>query len=242
MNCIEFRRTLLTDPAAVDPELAAHRRSCPECADAVARSAHFERRLREAVNIDVPENLTSRILLKQSFEPHNERPRWPWWHRRRAYALAASLLLAVALVSMGLNAQLEQRRLSKEFVALVNGAPYAMAASKPVSSSDISAALAPAGLDIQGSIGDVTYAGRCLVRGKLSGHIVIQGDTAPVTVFLISEQLVADRTTIDSDHYSGIVLAQGTGTIAIVSAPGEALEKLEARVRSAIRWAPVHDA
>ncbi len=239
MNCIEFRRTLLTDPAAVDPEFTAHRRSCSECTDAVERSAHFERRLREAVNIDVPENLTSRILLKQSFEPHNERP---WWHGRRAYALAASVLLAVALVSMGPNAQLEQRRLSQEFVALVNGAPYALAASKPVSSSEISATLEPAGLDLQGSIGDVTFAGRCVVRGNVSGHIVVQGDTAPVTVFLISEQLVADRTTINSDHYSGIVLAQGTGTIAIVRAPGEALEKVEARVRSAIRWAPVHDA
>ena len=130
----------------------------------------------------------------------------------------------------------------KEFVALVNGAPYAMAATKPVSSSDISAALEPAGLDIQGSIGDVTYAGRCLVRGKLSGHIVLQGDTAPVTVFLIGEQLVANRATINSDLYSGIVLAQGSGTIAIVSAPGESLEKVEARVRSAIRWAPLHGA
>lgn len=239
MNCIEFRRTLLTDPAAVDPEFTAHRRGCSECTDAIERSAHFERRLREAVNIDVPENLTSRILLKQSFEAHGERP---WWRTRRVYALAASLLLAVALVSLGLGAQLEQRRLSKEFVALVNGAPYAMAASKPVSSSEISAALEPAGLDIQGPIGDVTYAGRCLVRGKLSGHIVIQGDTAPVTVFLISEQLVADRTTINSDLYSGIVLAQGSGTIAIVSVPGESLEKVEARVRSAIRWAPVHGA
>ena len=41
---------------------------------------------------------------------------------------------------------------------------------------------------------------------------------------------------------SGIVLAQGSGTIAIVSAPGESLEKVEARVRSAIRWAPLHGA
>jgi hypothetical protein len=239
MNCIEFRRTLLTDPAAVDPEFVAHRRSCPECADAVERSARFERRLLEAINIDVPENLASRILLKQSFEPHAERP---WWYRRKVYALAASLLLAVALVSLGLTAELEQRRLSKEFVALVNGAPYALATSEPVSSGEISATLEPAGLDLKGSIGDVTFAGRCLVRGKVSGHIVLQGDTAPVTVFLISEQLVADRATINSDHYSGIVLSEGTGTIAIVSAPGEALEKVEARVRSAIRWAPVHGA
>ena len=138
--------------------------------------------------------------------------------------------------------QAAQRHLSEEFVALVNGAPDAIAATDPVSSREISTALEPAGLDLQGSIGDVTFAGRCLVRGKLSGHIVVQGDTAPVTVFLISEQLVTSRATINSDYYSGVVLPLGTGTIAIVSAPGESLEKLEAQVRSAIRWAPMIDA
>ena len=238
MNCIEFRRTLLTEPSGADPEFAEHRRGCPECADAVERSAHFERLLGEAINIEVPENFASRILLKQSFEPRAERP---WWRKPRAYALAASLLLVLGLVGMQLNSHLQQRRLSEEFVALVNAAPYALAASKPVSSREISATLEPAGLDLQGSIGNVTFAGRCVVRGKISGHIVVQGDTAPVTVFLISEQLVASRAAINSDFYSGVILPQDSGTIAIVSAPGEPLEKVEAQVRSAIRWAPKHD-
>ena len=233
MNCIEFRRILLTDPGVVDSAFASHRRDCPDCSDAIAHSAHFERRLREAVDIDVPENLASRILLRQSFQASAEPP---WWRTRRTYALAASMLLMVGLVTLALTSHLQQRRLSEEFVALVKGAPYALVASKPVSSGDISAALGPAGLDLDGNIGAVTYAGRCLVRGQLSGHIVVQGDTAPVTVFLISEQLVSRRATIRTDHYSGVVLPQGSGTIVIVSAPGEALEKLELRVRSAIRW------
>lgn len=239
MNCIEFRRMLLTDPGVVDPEFAEHRRDCLDCTDAVERSAHFERRLREAVNIKVPENLASSILLKQSFQSQAEPP---WWRSRRLYALAASILVVVGLAFMGLVPQLEQRRLSEEFVALVNAAPYALATTTPVSSSEISAALEPAGLDLEGNIGDVTFAGRCIVRGKLSGHIVLKGDSAPITVFLIGERLVADRATIRSDHYRGIVLAQGSGTIAIVSSPGEALEKVEARVRSAIRWDRLQDA
>jgi hypothetical protein len=239
MNCIEFRRILLTEPGTADAAFAEHRRNCPDCAEAVERSAHFERRLREAVNIEVPENLASSILLKQSFQAHT---RAPWWRQPRMYALAASIVLVVALAFMGLTRHLEQRRLSEEFVALVKGAPYALSTTKPVSSSEISAALEPAGVDLAGTIGKVTFAGPCIVRGKVSGHIVVQGETAPVTVFLIKERLVADRATIRSDHYNGIVLAQGTGTIAIVSSPGEALEQVETRVRSAIRWAPMQGA
>jgi hypothetical protein len=239
MNCMEFRRMLLTDPAVSDPDFAEHRRSCPDCGDAVERSAHFERRLREAVNVDVPENLASRILLKHSFQPH---PKRSWWRAPRVYAMAASVLLAVGLASMTLTSQMEQRGLSEEFVALVNGAPGALTASDPVSDSEVSETLQAAGLDLAGRIGDITFAGRCLVRGKISGHIVVQGETAPVTVFLIKEQLVTARAAIRSDHYSGVVIPEGTGTIAIVSAPGESIEEVEAQVRSAVRWSPIRGA
>ena len=100
----------------------------------------------------------------------------------------------------------------------------------------------PAGLDLAGEIGDVTFAGRCIVRGEISGHIVVQGETAPVTVFLIKEQLVTSRATIRSDHYTGVVVPEGTGTIALVSAPGESLEHLEAVVREAVRWSATRGA
>ena len=233
MNCMEFRRMLLTDPCSKDPEFVAHRRDCAECADAVERSGRLERRLREAVNVDVPENLAERILLKHSFE---SQARKPWWRSPRTYGLAASILLLIGIVSLGLTSHLEQRRLSEEFVALINGAPYALAAREPMSLGQVSATLKPAGLDLAGEVGDVTFAGRCIVRGKIAGHIVVQGETAPVTVFLIKEQLVSNRATIRSDHYTGVVVPQGTGTIALVSAPGESLEHLESVVREAVRW------
>jgi hypothetical protein len=236
---MEFRRMLLTDPCSTEPAFVEHRASCRECADTVARSAHLERRLHEAVSVDVPENLASRILLKQSFVSHPERP---WWRSRRVYALAASMLLMLGLATLGYQSYHEQQRLSREFVALVNGAPHALAATRPVSDNEITAALEPTGLDLEGNIGNVTFAGRCLVRDKLSGHIVVKGETAPVTVFLMTDRLVDRRTTIRTANYSGIVLPQGSGSIAIVSAPGETLDSVEARVRSALRFRSLQDA
>lgn len=235
MNCMESRRMLLSDPNAREADFIEHRLACRECADAAERSAHFEHRLREAANIDVPENLASRILLKQAFAA---KPGRPWWRSTRALALAATVLLVVSVALLGLQGMLEERRLGQEFVALVNAAPYALASDEPISGSQISAALAPAGLDLEGDIGDVTFAGRCLVRGKISGHIVVKGESAPVTVFLMGERLVSDRASIRSAHFSGVVLPEGSGTIAIVSTSGEALQSVEARVRSAIRFKP----
>lgn len=230
---------LLTDPCSRDPAFIEHRSHCPDCQEAVTRSARFERTLREAVDVQVPENLASRILLKQSFEPTRERH---WWRAGRFLALAASLLLVVGVTFLGFQTYHERQRLASEFVALVNGAPYALTANRPVSGSEISAALEPAGLDLAGDIGNVTFAGRCLIRDKLSGHIVVKGETAPVTVFLMTHRLVDSRTTIRTSNLSGIVLPQGDGTIAIVSAPGESLDDVEARVRSALRFKATQDA
>lgn len=239
MNCMEFRRMLLTDPRSSEPAFIEHRSHCPECAEAAARSARFERRLAEAVNVEVPENLASRILLKQSFEPQ---PRPAWWRSARLLALAASLLLMVGVAALGWQSYRAQQQLADEFVALVNGAPYALSATRAVSGSEISATLEPTGLDLAGTIGDVTFAGRCIIRDKLSGHLVVKGDTAPVTVFLMTDRLVENRTRIRTAQYSGIVLPQGSGTIAIVGAPGEMLDDVEARVRAALRFRSTRDA
>ena len=124
MNCLEFRRILLTDPGTRDPAFVEHKRSCADCADAVGRSAQFEQRLREAVRIEAPENLASRILLKHSFASPVSKP---WWRNTAAVALAASLLLVVGLVvSTVIGTHARHQRLSEEFVALVNGAPIAL--------------------------------------------------------------------------------------------------------------------
>ena len=126
--------------------------------------------------------------------------------------------------------------LASEVVALIRAAPYALAAEGSVSRREVAAALKPVGLALTGDIGSVTFASRCYIDGKMAGHLVMRGESARITVFLIPHIGVDSPIPIRAGHLSGMLLPSGAGTIAIVSAPGEPLEAVEQRVRSSIRW------
>ena len=231
MNCLEFRRRLNTDPGSQEPEFLAHMRQCPHCQLAVAKAAHFEQRLRDGLRVEVPEKLTSRILLRQAFRARTGRRIW----QRPVLAAAAGVVLmlagVLAYVSIERGPGLEQ-----EVVALIRAAPYALAAEELVSDAAVAAILRPVGVQLDGDLGPITFAGRCYVRGKMAGHLVLKGETARITVFLIPHEQIAAPARIREGHLSGRLLPAGAGTIAIVSAPGEALGAVEGRLRSAVRW------
>ncbi len=89
MNCRDFRRRLLVDPAREDAEDARHAARCPACAAERARARAFEDRLR--------------TLLAEEVETHpvpsagrSEQPRRL---RMIPLALAATALLAFGLIA-----------------------------------------------------------------------------------------------------------------------------------------------
>lgn len=89
MNCRDFRRRLLVDPAREDADVARHAARCPACAAVRARARAFEE--------------TLRAILAEEVEAHpmppagrSERPRRL---RMIASALAATLLLAFGLIA-----------------------------------------------------------------------------------------------------------------------------------------------
>ena len=231
MNCLDFRRTTETDPACDHPDFLRHKRECPACAHYAVRAARFESRLKQAFMVAIPDQLESRILMRQAF---SARSGWQLW-RRRLPQLAATILLAVGLITTGWLYNREPG-LDEVVISLIHNAPYALTAKGPVQAPAMRAALSPVGVGVEGSIGEVTFASRCFVRGNLAGHLVVKGKTAPVTIFLIPSEQVTARTTVTNPLLSGILLPSGPGTIAIVGAPGEILDEIEARVQKFVRW------
>ena len=95
MNCLEFRREKLADPRRLSPEAQTHPTGCPACAAFAREADETERELDRALLTPVPEGLADRII----FQSENPRPAW------RAWALAASVVLAVALGFSGWNSK-----------------------------------------------------------------------------------------------------------------------------------------
>lgn len=231
MNCLEFRRLVEIDPDSRDEDFMRHRAECKSCAEVAARALRFSATLDAAARIDVPENLASRILLKQSFAKTRT-----LLSRRHVLALAASIVAAAGLALSGTYVLTREDPLAREIFTLIRNADDTFASKTPLDSQSMAEALAQAGIDVTGELEKVTYAGQSLVRGKLSGHVVIQGEWAPCTVLLIPEINVASRFTIRSDNLRGLVVPFDGGAIVIVGSPQEVLEPVIERIKAAIRW------
>ena len=97
MNCLEFRRICLAEPGNQGNDYLRHQQECPRCAEHVASVIRDDKQIEEALRVDVPDNLASRIILRQSiFSGRAERRR-----ARLMYALAAGVLLAAMITGIG---------------------------------------------------------------------------------------------------------------------------------------------
>ena len=231
MNCLEFRRLVETEPDSKDEDFIRHKENCKSCAGFASRAARFSNALNLAARIEAPENLASRLLLRQSFLPSRSK-----LSRRGVFALAASMVAAVGLALGAAYMQKFQDPLAREIFTMIRYADYAMEPKIPLGDQPVAKAIARAGLKLEGRLEKVTYAGNCLLQQKIASHLVMKGEKAPVTVFLIREMQINSEITIREDNLRGIVVPVDKGAIIVVGAPDESLTKLVERITAAVRW------
>lgn len=66
LNSISFRSKLLANPQMLDEETLAYLEENPSEKEVVKAARHFDKQISEALDVEVPEGLQARILLKQS--------------------------------------------------------------------------------------------------------------------------------------------------------------------------------
>lgn len=234
MNCLEFRRILQAEPGSRDPALLRHRQECPSCAAVAARAAEFEQQLQRAVKVEVPEDLASRILLRQSFKPRRR-----WWRHTPLYAVAAGLILAFALTATFLL-QPGVHPIEQGVLARMASEPYALTRTEQVEDAQLVSVLNKANLALAGDralLGDLTFAHVCVVNRKVAAHLVAQGVRGRVTILLMPGQTVERPRRIQGDEIIGVLVPMGDqGTLAVMGRPGEPLEAVERNVRATVRW------
>ncbi|OGI40262.1 MAG: hypothetical protein A2140_00705 [Candidatus Muproteobacteria bacterium RBG_16_62_13] len=222
MNCLDFRRRLLTSPNAFPPEMIAHRDTCPACAGFADEQNRLERQLSAALRVATPDGMHARILLRQNLvEAHT---------RRRHLAMAASILLTVGIV--GTLAWLTQLPPSIDRAVLehVREEPDHLKASARLSPREVNTALGPLGVTLTGAPGEIRYAGVCDIRKKPGGHLVIAGRQGPVTVLLLPSEKTSAARRFRDGEWRGLILPANTGSMAIVGHPGEDLDEIARRL------------
>jgi len=237
MNCLDFRRRLLSDPLAEDADLQAHEAGCPDCAPFAREVRAQEFRLRGLFDeITPPAGMAERIQFAARFEQRSTLQR-RWW-----LGAAAALLLAVGGSMLSLwttSVERGQATLAQSVLYHIEDEASHLRAAQPLPPGRVRSVFERFGAELAEEIGPVHFAAECLMRERNGVHLVMPGRMGPITVFFMPGEMTDSEVPVESARFAGRIVPTEWGSIAVIGENGEPLEGQGERLAAAVRWPPV---
>ena len=233
MNCLEVRQLILADPARLPQEARLHLQQCQRCYGFAEEMNQLNQDLTQAFRVPVPEELSSRILLRHALEGDQPESS-PVKRRGWMMALAASLIVSLS-ISLWLNLNVtEDKPLLAE--AILGHMPHEAAiveqAHNLTHDKRIDQVLAQINATRQGDLGPVVYATVCIIDGMEMAHLAIEEEGVHYTVMLIPTAAFSAPTWFENDRWQGVAASGAGSTVAILTdvqrqrPPAETRQKL----------------
>lgn len=225
MNCVEFRRTCLSEGNANSRQAVEHRKSCATCSHFFSEFQGFSSLLKKAIKLEVPDELKARVMLRQSFA----RPRF-----NRLYALAASVLILIASGTLFLwqganDAALREAVLTHYQEPHVVVSPDIQPAAQQLVVENL-------GGHLEGGLSSVLFANLCVVRGRPAGHFVVAQDGSEVMVLIMPHEILKERQTYVEGSNAIYLIPMGKGSLGVVAPATTPVDRIEHEVRKGISW------
>jgi hypothetical protein len=228
MNCEQARLLIGAAPASVSPELQEHLQACHACNAFRTEMLSLEGRIQRALQ-DPP---LGAAVVALPVRAARAKPAWRQW------ALAASMLLATALV-VGSWFLRPGETLARDLVKHVKGEPDSWLSERHVSAAELAEALNGAGVALELSSDKIVYAQSCFFHGHYVPHLVLQTSQGPATVLLLRHETVTARHAFHEGGMTGIVVpAQGGGGIAVLERSDGDVGLLAQQMQQDVRWLP----
>lgn len=237
MNCDEYREMISADPAFDGG--AGHLSSCRACQAFRRDIQSLNLKIAKAMQISVPELELPELPELPEVETENVVPiaaRKPF-SKPAWFALAATVVLAASVGVRMFGVGVDYDSLADEVLAHLDHEPAALrVSSTPVTDTRLTKVVPADVAQLDHSAGLITYARSCEINGKTVPHLVIQGEHGPVTILLMPDEAVAEAVSLDGENVHGVILPIGAGSIAIMGAREEKLERIEKSVLNSVKW------
>jgi hypothetical protein len=232
MNCEDYRQAISAEPSFDGG--ASHVSECADCQAFRRKILALDSTIASALSIDVPELRMPELAEIDnvvSIEPSRRRIAPVW------LAAAATIVIGAVLGFRMIGNDVVYESLADEIVAHLDYEPAALVVTDtPVSDGQLSDVVPASIAQLDHSAGLITYAQSCEINGKTVPHLVMQGQSGPVTILLMPDEKISAAVDLSGEHIRGVLLPVGNGSIAIIGDRSERLAPIRESVVNSVMW------
>lgn len=235
MDDILFRHTAVATPNEKSDEFLERTEASENAQKLVKEAKEFDLMLSDCLDIDVPEDLTDKIFLEQSFAVEQEKKFNSRWHIAIAASIAFVLGISIPMLN---NYNSAVPDIGTVALQLVQDEYYFTAnANENATIQNVNAKLARYGATATEDLGEIYFVNYCDFKGTPALHMIMQGEMGRVTVFMMPEEAEFKHSAkFSNEHLAGLAEQVGKVKMVIVGEREEPLEHTKEKLDKTIKW------
>ena len=227
MNCLDYRRILLSGIDETDV-MRAHRIVCVSCSDLLQEHLTFERELRGALNVPVPENLPDRLVQAVLTPEPVVAPRPD---RRRFLAAAAASVGALGIGLYVWRGRDDPMAMACIQFVMKDEAKSIMMGAMP--RAEARRALADSlPLERIESVGSIRHIAPCPFGEGTAYHLILMVPQDKVTLLVMPDTSMPSRTRATHDGMYASVVPLRKGSVGIVGASAAVVDSVAGALKA----------
>lgn len=231
MNCSDVHLALGAEPSVTSPELEAHLRECAACAQFRTEMQRLDEKIRRALTIDIPAQEFRAPPVPETYAVTKPPAKYS---RGKQWALAASVLLAVAVVLVMWGA-LPSHSLAADVVSHVVSETIDEPLVAQVDESTVRSVMEAAGLRLDPIDPSIVFMRTCFIRGRLVPHFMVRTTDGVAMVMILPHEQVKAVERFEGNGYKGVLIpAAQKGSIALLSRANVDLDRYAGEIRHAV--------
>ena len=235
MDDLQFRRAIYADPNNQDADTIAAQQNDASKRQFVQDICQLDEKIIRALQVPVPEGLSEKLILRQTLASHQVHKRKTRVH----LALAASVAIVGGLMLNFMQFSSAYTNLGDYALAHVyhEQGSFANNATNQVSLTSLNQKMATFDGNFSRTLGKLIFADYCRFDGMKSLHLVYQGKTSPVTVFIVpkNDQLSFSPDFNDKKLF-GSSMEFNHSNIIVVADKNESLGEWQQNISSTVSW------
>ncbi len=235
MDDLQFRRAIYADPNNQDADTIAAQQTDASKKQFAQEICQLDERIKQALQVPVPDDLCNKLILRQTLASHQVQKRKTRVH----LALAASVAIVGGLMLNFMQFSSAYNNLGDYALAHVyhEQGSFANNATNQVTLTSLNQKMAAFDGNFSQSLGKLIFADYCRFDGMKSLHLVYQGKTSPVTVFVVpkNEQL-SFSTAFNDKKLFGSSIEFNHSNIIVVADKNESLGQWQQNISETVSW------